>query len=53
MIFKHNDYNDLEEKIKKAKAMGINNIIVVVEGLYSMEGTYVDLHEIHKLKNRY
>ncbi len=47
MIFKHNDYNDLESKIKKAICLGIKNIIVIVEGLYSMEGTYIDLHKIH------
>ena len=35
IFFKHNDYNDLENKIKQNKA---NRIIIAIEGVYSMLG---------------
>ncbi|XP_022242966.1 serine palmitoyltransferase 2-like [Limulus polyphemus] len=44
-VFKHNDTKDLEQKLRKAITLGQprthrpwNKIIIVVEGVYSMEG---------------
>lgn len=58
--FKHNDMADLENKLREMISQGQprthrpwKKILVVVEGLYSMEGTMCDLPGILKLKKRY
>ncbi|KAI1821004.1 serine palmitoyltransferase [Xylaria intraflava] len=58
--FKHNDMTDLEKKLREAIAQGQprthrpwRKILVAVEGLYSMEGTMVDLPGILNLKDTY
>jgi serine palmitoyltransferase len=60
MSFKHNDMADLERLLRQVISQGQprthrpwKKILVVVEGLYSMEGTMCDLPGILKLKNRY
>lgn len=59
-VFKHNDMDDLEKKLKEAIVRGnvkINRpykkIIVIVEGIYSMEGTICKLRKLIELKNKY
>ena len=59
-IFKHNNWQDLELVLREAIAQGQNRthrpwkkILVVVEGLYSMEGNIVCLPEILELKKKY
>jgi serine palmitoyltransferase len=54
------DVQHLEECLKKAILLGQPNtgepwkkIIIVVEGIYSMEGSIVHLPEILKLKKMY
>lgn len=58
--FKHNDMASLERVLREAIAQGQprthrpwKKILVVVEGLYSMEGTMCDLPGILELKKRY
>lgn len=58
--FQHNDMADLEDKLREAISQGQprthrpwRKILVVVEGLYSMEGTMCNLPGILKLKQRY
>ncbi|KAJ4304224.1 serine palmitoyltransferase component [Collariella sp. IMI 366227] len=58
--FKHNDMEDLEKKLREAISQGQprthrpwRKILVAVEGLYSMEGTMVDLPGVLALKKRY
>ncbi|CZS95884.1 probable LCB2-serine C-palmitoyltransferase subunit [Rhynchosporium agropyri] len=58
--FKHNDMHDLEQKLREHISQGQprthrpwKKIMVVVEGLYSMEGTMCDLPGLLKLKKRY
>jgi serine palmitoyltransferase len=58
--FKHNDMKDLEKKLRDAISQGQprthrpwKKILVVVEGLYSMEGTMCNLPAVLKLKKRY
>jgi serine palmitoyltransferase len=58
--FKHNDMDDLEKKLREVISQGQprthrpwKKILVVVEGLYSMEGTMCDLPGLLKLKKRY
>lgn len=58
--FKHNDTKDLEKKLREAISQGQprthrpwKKILVIIEGLYSMEGTMCDLPGILELKDRY
>lgn len=58
--FRHNDTNDLERVLREAISQGQprthrpwKKILVVVEGLYSMEGTMCDLPGILALKRKY
>jgi serine palmitoyltransferase len=58
--FKHNDMADLEMKLREAISQGQprthrpwKKILVVVEGLYSMEGTMCNLPGLVRLKKRY
>ncbi|KAK0722577.1 pyridoxal phosphate-dependent transferase [Lasiosphaeria miniovina] len=58
--FKHNNMADLERKLREAIAQGQprthrpwKKILVAVEGLYSMEGTMVDLPGVLSLKKKY
>eukprot|EP00005_Dracoamoeba_jomungandri_P004445 CAMPEP_0174251000 /NCGR_PEP_ID=MMETSP0439-20130205/977_1 /TAXON_ID=0 /ORGANISM="Stereomyxa ramosa, Strain Chinc5" /LENGTH=419 /DNA_ID=CAMNT_0015331209 /DNA_START=387 /DNA_END=1646 /DNA_ORIENTATION=+ len=58
--FKHNDPFDLEEVIKTALVRGQprtgrdwKKILIVVEGIYSMEGEILRLPEIIAIKNKY
>lgn len=58
--FKHNDMFDLERVLREAISQGQprthrpwKKILVVVEGLYSMEGTMCDLPGILALKDQY
>ena len=58
-IFKHNDMVDLKSKLDEVKKNGLKNgkqpnkILVIVEGLYSMEGEFCKLKEIIALKKAY
>ncbi|EXJ78471.1 serine palmitoyltransferase [Capronia coronata CBS 617.96] len=58
--FKHNDMAELETKLREAISQGQprthrpwKKILVVVEGLYSMEGTMCNLPGLVRLKKRY
>ena len=50
VIFNHNDFIDLEEKIKKNQRTG--RIIIAIEGVYSMGGDLAPI-EIFKLADNY
>ena len=58
-VFKHNDMIDLKNKLEELKTKGMKNgqqpkkVLVVVEGLYSMEGEFAKLKEIIALKKAY
>ena len=58
--FRHNDSDHLEEILKEAILMGRprsrrpwNKILVVVEGVYSMEGEYCNLNAISAICKKY
>ncbi|OJJ45068.1 hypothetical protein ASPZODRAFT_134496 [Penicilliopsis zonata CBS 506.65] len=58
--FAHNNMTDLENRLREAISQGQprthrpwKKILVTVEGLYSMEGTMVNLPRILELKKRY
>lgn len=59
-IFRHNDVTNLEAILREAIVMGKprtrrpwNKILVVVEGIYSMEGEYCDLKNVVRLCKKY
>lgn len=59
-VFKHNNMSDLEKKLKNAIIEGHparrrawKKILIIVEGVYSMEGTITNLPEIIALKKKY
>jgi len=58
--FKHNDFDDLERVLRQSISNGQprhcrpwKKILVLIEGLYSMEGTMPDLQRVLQLKQRY
>ncbi|VDL76629.1 unnamed protein product [Nippostrongylus brasiliensis] len=59
-VFKHNDALDCEKKLRNAlchpspkTGKPFNKILIVIEGIYSMEGTIVDLPEFIRIKKKY
>jgi serine palmitoyltransferase len=59
-IFHHNDTDHLEDILREAIVMGRprtrrpwNKIMVVVEGIYSMEGEYCDLANVVRVCKKY
>jgi len=59
-VFKHNDMKHLEQKLRDAVINGQprtfrpwRKILIVVEGIYSMEGSIVKLPEVIALKKKY
>ena len=60
MVFKHNNVENLEKILRKAVIQGHprtrrpwKKIFIIVEGVYSMEGSIVKLPEIVALKKKY
>ena len=58
--FRHNNMEELEELLRdgiingdKRKHRSYKKIIIIVEGVYSMEGTIVNLPEVIRLKKKY
>ena len=58
--FRHNDIENLESVLREAVVMGRprsrrvwNKILVIVEGIYSMEGEYCDLKNVVRICKRY
>jgi 8-amino-7-oxononanoate synthase len=49
--FRHNDMGDLENKIEAVD--NDRGVLIVVDGVFSMEGDLADLPRIVELKNRY
>jgi glycine C-acetyltransferase len=46
-VFDHNDMNDLSAKLAASKDKG--NLIIIVDGVYSMDGDVAFLPQIHRL----
>jgi serine palmitoyltransferase len=60
IVFKHNDVEDLEKVLRQAIVEGQprthrpwKKIVIIVEGIYSMEGEILKLPEIVALKKKY
>ena len=52
MLFKHNDANDLEKRLRRLGDRA-ENTLIVVEGIYSMMGDRAKLADITAVKNKY
>jgi len=59
LVFKHNDVNDLEKLLRNAIVEGQprtrrpwKKIVIIVEGIYSMEGEVCKLPEIIEIKKK-
>ena len=51
--YKHNDMTDLKQQLEDAKKAGANQIIVVTDGAFSMDGTIAQLDKICDLADQY
>ncbi len=51
--YANNDLNDLEAKLKEAKAQGARFTLVVTDGVFSMDGIIADLKGLVDLAKRY
>jgi glycine C-acetyltransferase len=49
----HNDMVDLEEKLKEAREAGAKQIVIVTDGVFSMDGTIAQLDKIVELAEKY
>ena len=49
----HNDMSDLEEKLKEAREAGAKQIVIVTDGVFSMDGTIAQLDKIVDLAEKY
>ncbi|MDL2212144.1 glycine C-acetyltransferase [Erysipelotrichaceae bacterium OttesenSCG-928-M19] len=52
-VYKHIDINDLQKQIEKAKQEVSGFILIITDGVFSMDGDIAPLDEIVKLKNKY
>ena len=51
--YKNNDMQDLEAKLKEAKAGGARRILITTDGVFSMDGTVAKLDKICDLADEY
>ncbi len=51
--YANNDMNDLEAKLKEARAAGARFILIATDGVFSMDGTIAQLRVICDLADRY
>src|SRR4030066_1833638 len=51
--YKNSDMNDLEEKLKEAKANNAKQIIIATDGVFSMDGIIANLKGICDLADKY
>jgi len=51
--FANSDMNDLEKQLQAAKAENARRIVIVTDGVFSMDGTYANLVDIRKLADKY
>ena len=51
--YANNDMDDLEKQLLMAKAENVRRIIIVTDGVFSMDGYYANLADIRKLADRH
>lgn len=52
-VFKHQDMNDLDRAMKEIDATNPRRILVITDGVFSMDGDYAKLDEIYKTVSPY
>ncbi|MBM7559466.1 glycine C-acetyltransferase [Marinitoga litoralis] len=52
-VWKHKDVKDLEEKLKEAKANGARRLLIITDGVFSMDGDLAPLPEIVEVAEKY
>lgn len=53
LVYRHSDLNHLEDRLKEAKNLNPNKILIVTDGVFSMDGDIAFLPEITELSERY
>ena len=51
--YANNDMNELEARLKEAKAINARRIVIATDGVFSMDGSFADLKSIRVLADRY
>ena len=51
--FANNDMNELEARLKEAKAANARRIVIATDGVFSMDGSFADLKSIRALADRF
>ncbi len=51
--YANNDMNDLEARLKEARAAGARRIVIATDGVFSMDGTFADLKAIRTLADNF
>lgn len=51
--YKHNDMADLEKQLEEARGAGARNVVVVTDGVFSMDGTIAQLDKICELAEKF
>ncbi|WP_416367652.1 glycine C-acetyltransferase [Tritonibacter mobilis] len=51
--YANNDMEDLEEKLKDARAKGVRHIMIATDGVFSMDGYLANLPAIREIADRY
>jgi glycine C-acetyltransferase len=51
--YQHNNMDDLEKQLKDAKAAGAKEMMIVTDGVFSMDGTIAQLDKIVALAEKY
>ncbi|KAF2956075.1 glycine C-acetyltransferase [Marinitoga sp. 38H-ov] len=52
-VWKHKDVKDLEEKLKEAKSNGARRLLIITDGVFSMDGDLAPLPEIVEVAEKY
>lgn len=52
-IYKHADMNDLEARLKEGVAQGFKKIMIITDGVFSMDGDVAPLDKIYELAKKY
>ena len=52
-VYKHNDMDSLEEKLKEANEAGVRTKVIATDGVFSMDGTIAQLDKICDLAEKY
>ena len=51
--YANNDMNELEVRLKEAKAANARRVVIATDGVFSMDGSFADLKSIRALADKY